>query len=141
MLLSETAFALASAIGAAAFITSTAKISIPVRTWIARQRKRSAFWVWLHDLVNCPFCTSVWMALVATAIYRPSLTRHLWWPLDYLVTALAISGWSMLVVLVIRRAVSDTARTPVSPARAVRDIPAAPSPNPARLIPRQEHTS
>lgn len=96
------ATALALAIGAASFITSTAKISRRPRMWLAG--KDTPVGRWTFDLVSCPLCTATWMALAATAIYQPLLVRRAW-PLDYLVTALAITGGAMAPVLVIRKAV------------------------------------
>lgn len=98
----QTALALALAIGAASFITSTAKISRGPRVWLAKQDSRTGRW--FSDLANCPLCTAAWMALAATGIYRPWLV-HLAWPLDYLVTSLAVTAAAMLPVLVIRKAV------------------------------------
>jgi hypothetical protein len=97
-----TAAALALAIGAAAFITSTAKISQAPRVWLAKRDSRAGRWFFY--LVSCPLCTATWMALAATAIYRPWLV-HRAWPLDYLVTSLAITATAMLPVLVIRKAI------------------------------------
>lgn len=97
-----TALALALAIGAASYITSTAKISRAPRVWMAGRDSRLGRW--LFDLVSCPLCTATWMALVATAVYRPWLV-HRAWPLDYLVTALAVTAVAMVPVLVIRKAV------------------------------------
>lgn len=98
----QVTLALALAIGAASFITSTAKISRAPRVWLAKRDSRAGRW--FSDLAGCPLCTATWMALAATAVYRPWLV-HLAWPLDYLVTALAITAAAMLPVLVIRKAV------------------------------------
>lgn len=97
-----TAIALALAIGTAAFITSRARISQGPRRWLSQRTSRAG--TWLSELVSCPLCTATWMALIATAIYRPLLV-HLAWPVDYLVTALAITAVAMMAVLVIRKAI------------------------------------
>lgn len=97
----QEAAALALAIGAASFITSKAKISRRPRMWLAKQESPAGKWAF--DLVSCPLCTATWLALAATAVYRPMLVRRLW-PLDYLVTALAVTGGAMLQVAVIRKA-------------------------------------
>jgi hypothetical protein len=97
-----TALALALAIGAASFIIAKSEVSKAPRMWLAKQESRAG--IWLFKLVSCPFCTATWLALFATATYRPLLV-HLLWPLDYVVTALAIAGVAMLPVLVIRKAV------------------------------------
>jgi hypothetical protein len=98
------AIVLSVAVGALAFIVSVSKISRPARIWMATDHD-GPWWRWVNDLVNCPFCLSVWMGLAAAAVYRPRLLGY-YWPLGYLGTALAISGASMLTVLVIRRAVA-----------------------------------
>jgi hypothetical protein len=98
----QAALVLALAIGAASFITSTAKISRRPRRWLASRDSPAGRW--LFDLVSCPLCTATWMALAATAVYRPLLV-HRAWPLDYLVTALAVTAVAMAAVLVIRKAV------------------------------------
>ena len=96
------AAALALATGAASYITSTAKISRRPRMWLADQDTPAGRW--LFDLASCPLCTATWMALFATAIYRPRLVNRAG-PLDYLVTALAVTAGAMLPVAVIRKAV------------------------------------
>jgi len=97
-----TALALALAIGAASYIITKARISKDLRIWLARRKSRAGKWVF--ELASCPLCTATWLALAATAIYRP-LVVSVAWPLDYLVTALAITAVSMLPVLIIRKAI------------------------------------
>jgi len=97
-----TALALALAIGAASYIITKAKISKGPRVWLARRKSRAGKWAF--ELASCPLCTATWLALAATAVYRPLLVS-LAWPLDYLVTALAVTAASMLPVLVIRKAI------------------------------------
>lgn len=93
---------LALAIGAASFITSSAKISRRPRIWLAN--RESAAGKWAYDLASCPLCTATWMSLFAVAIYRPRLVNRAG-PLDYLVSALAVTAGAMVPVLVIRKAV------------------------------------
>jgi hypothetical protein len=93
---------LALAIGAASYITSTAKISRRPRTWLAGQD--TPLGRWTFDLVSCPLCTATWLAAIATALYRVRLLHA--FPLtDYLVTSLAITSGAMVPVLVIKKAV------------------------------------
>ena len=96
------ALALALAIGAASYITSTAKISRRPRMWLAGQESPAGKFA--YDLASCPLCTATWMSLFATAIYRPKLVRGAG-PVDYLVTALAITAGAMAPVLAIKKAV------------------------------------
>jgi hypothetical protein len=98
----QTALALALATGAASYITSTAKISRAPRVWLAKRDSKAGRW--FSDLAGCPLCTATWMALAATAVYRPWLV-HLAWPLDYLVTSLAVTAVAMLPVLIIKKAI------------------------------------
>ena len=93
---------LALAIGAASYITSTAKISRRPRMWLAKQESPAAQWAF--ELVSCPLCTATWMSLAATALYRPLLVRKVW-PVDYLVTALAVTAGAMAPVLVTKKVV------------------------------------
>lgn len=95
-----TAIVLALAIAAVACTVSLAKISAPVRVWVARRDGRA--WEWIGQLLGCPYCVTHWLAIGATAIYRPRLV-DLWLPLDLLVTAFAIVAISMVFVLVVRR--------------------------------------
>jgi hypothetical protein len=97
------AAALALAVGAASYITSTAKISRRPRVWLANQESPAG--KWFFELASCPLCTATWMALAATAIYRPLLVRK-FWPADYLVTALAVTAGAMVPVAVIKKAVA-----------------------------------
>ena len=99
---------LAMAVGSGAFIASLAQVSKSLRMWLLGRSKPGSrgswkFWRWLFDLLNCPFCVSVWLSLGATAIWQPRLVPY-FWPLGYLVTALARSSGAMAAVLVIRKA-------------------------------------
>jgi hypothetical protein len=98
----QTAIILALAIGAASFTVSMTKIFAPFRVWAVAHNK-NRFGKWFSQLVACPYCLSHWFSFGAVAIYRPRLV-HMFLPLDYLVTALAMAGTSMLVCLVVRKA-------------------------------------
>lgn len=108
----RTALVLAASIGTASYILTWAKVSDGLRQRLqqaahrdrARQECAAAkFWAWASDLFRCPFCVSVWLSLFATAIYRPLLVRE-FLPVDFLVTALAVSCTSMGAVFVIGKA-------------------------------------
>jgi hypothetical protein len=92
---------LALDVGTVAQIGSQAKISAPLRLWLASRKKPWSRW--LYDLISCAFCSSVWLAAIGAGIFRPWLVGG-WPPLEFGTTALAISGASMLQVLVIRKA-------------------------------------
>lgn len=94
---------LAMGIGSGSFMLSLAQIFAPLRLKVLERGRTSGFFKWLYQLLNCPFCVSVWMSLIANAIYRIRLVPY-YWPLGYLVTALALSSGAMAAVLVIRKA-------------------------------------
>lgn len=43
-------------------------------------------------LITCPFCTSFWIAMILTAIYRPILTHSGFYPIDFVVSYFLIVG-------------------------------------------------
>lgn len=55
---------------------------------------------WLGKLVNCPYCTSHWLSLLAVILYRPVLFEQSRF-IDYIVAVFAIvtlsSFWSGLI--------------------------------------------
>lgn len=100
------ALVLSGAAGSAAFMLVWTEIFAPLRVWVARRQ-----WMRLYKIMQCPYCTAVWLALAAVLIYRPVLVTvpHVpravsYWPLGYLTAVMFISGTAMLWVLIIRRA-------------------------------------
>lgn len=94
---------LALAVGTVAQIASSAQISRPLRMKLARPRRPNAVTRWAFDLISCPFCSSVWLSAAGTGIFGIRLEPGFWlliWGCSFL----AISGASMLAVLVIRKA-------------------------------------
>lgn len=94
---------LAMGIGSGSFMLSLAQVFAPLRLAVLERGRRSGLFKWLYQLLNCPFCVSVWLSLAAEAIYRIRVLPY-FWPVGYLTTALALSSGAMLAVLVIRRA-------------------------------------
>lgn len=99
---------LAAAVGAGSYMLSKARIFSFLRQYVIKKRMNprpfgKGFWVWLNELVNCPFCVSVWLSAGAVAVYRPRVVR-MFAPVDFLVETLALSAGAMLAVLVIRKA-------------------------------------
>jgi hypothetical protein len=86
-----------------------AQIFSPLRQFVIRRTKPGApargQWKWVNNLLGCPFCVSVWLAAGAVLVYQPRVIRE-WYPVDLLTETLAISGASMLVVLVIKKALA-----------------------------------
>lgn len=105
----STLLILTVAVGCGAFMLAKATIFSPLRQNVIRRTRpgapRRATWKWVNDLLSCPFCVSVWLAAGAVVVYRPRLL-HVWLPVDLLTEVLAVAGGSMLVVLVIKRALA-----------------------------------
>lgn len=107
-----TALALSGACGSGAFMLVFSTIFIPLRKWIASKTEGEPwFWVKLHELLSCPYCTATWLAEMAVLIYRPVLVSipHVrpgfsYWPLGYLVSVMFVNATAMLWVLIIRKA-------------------------------------
>src|SRR5271170_3959873 len=97
------------ATGAISFVITKAAIFNPVHEWV---EKRSEFF---GEMLNCPWCTSHWVALFFTLIYRPLLLdwtdRPVWmastplqWflvPVDYLVSVMVIVAIASVVARII----------------------------------------
>lgn len=94
---------LSMGIGSGSFMLSLAQIFAPLRLKVLERGKTSGFFKWLYQLLNCPFCVSVWMSLIAELIWRIRLLP-MFWPLGYLATALALSSGAMASVLITRKA-------------------------------------
>ncbi len=76
------------------FTVTEMKIFKPFRE---RVKVKSLFF---GGLVSCGYCFGHWVAFGLVAIYRPRLFDA-WWPLDYLLTALAVAWlaafqWALL---------------------------------------------
>ena len=107
---------LAIAIGSAAFTITSAKISMPLRRWVATKavKTKSPRWKWLAELLACPFCVSHWLAFAAVGIYRPWLVEAnisatllpnwIGWVFNFLVTCTAMTVVAMVAVWVIKKA-------------------------------------
>ena len=96
-----TVIALSLAAGSASFLICLTEITKPLRVAVAGKSARP-FWMWLSKLIQCPYCTGTWLAIFATAIYRPRIT-HEFYPLDLLVTMFVMNGLALLSVLIIRK--------------------------------------
>jgi hypothetical protein len=67
-------------------VTET-KLFKPFREWIGGVGS------FIGELFSCGYCLGHWTAFGLVAIYQPRLFE-LWWPLDFLVTALALAWLS-----------------------------------------------
>lgn len=52
-------------------------------------------------LVHCPWCTSVWIAVLIMPVTTILATRGEWWPLRIMVAALAVPAASMVAGLLL----------------------------------------
>lgn len=59
---------------AATNVLSKGEVFYPLRKWLYRK------WKWLHGLVDCPYCTSVWIASILVLVYYLSqvLSFYVW---------------------------------------------------------------
>lgn len=79
---------------ALSFTVTETKLFEPWRQWLDG---KSRFW---GGLFACGYCLGHWISLALVAIYRPRLFEG-WWPLDYLLTGVAIAWlaafqWALL---------------------------------------------
>lgn len=57
----------------------------------------------LGEMLNCPWCTSHWVALFFVLVYRPQLING-WYPVDYLVSLFVIVVISAVTARIIHSA-------------------------------------
>ncbi len=69
------------------FTVTETKLFKPFREWV---KARNNF---LGELVSCGYCLGHWAAFALVVICRPRLFE-VWWPLDYVLTALVIAWLS-----------------------------------------------
>lgn len=96
----ETVIYLSLATASISFTVTEAKIFKTFRDWL---KSRSRF---LGDLFACGYCLGHWLAFALTAVYRPRLL-YIWWPLDFLLTALVVAWlaglqWALMCLLMDR---------------------------------------
>ena len=82
---------LALAVSALSLTITKAKVTAPVRDWIADRN------VWFGDLVSCPYCTSHWLAFGAVAAFQPVLITSGFLLLDLFVSAFVIVALSAML--------------------------------------------
>ena len=66
------------------FAVSETKLFRPLREWVKGQSE------FFGDLLSCGYCLGHWVAFALVVICRPTLFE-IWWPLDYVLTALVIA--------------------------------------------------
>lgn len=101
------------ATGAISFVITKAAIFNPLHEWV---EQRSEFF---GEMLNCPLCTSHWVALFFTLIYKPLLLDWGWrpawlytsWlnyvltPVDYMVTIMVMVTIAMVTARIIYGAI------------------------------------
>ncbi len=96
-------FAIVSLAVATVSLTMTrAVITKPLREWIKSKSK------WLGELFSCPYCFSHWVSFGAVLVVRPTLTAT-WYPVDLLISALAITALASMLCGLIFTAINATA--------------------------------
>lgn len=82
---------LAVAVAAVSMTIGRAKVSEGFRSWADNKS------AWLGKLVNCPYCISHWIALVAVAWYRPRVVTSGFIIFDWIVSLFLIVALASLV--------------------------------------------
>lgn len=82
---------LAIAVAAVSMTIGRAKVSEGFRSWADNKS------AWLGKLVNCPYCISHWIALVAVAWYRPRVITSGFIVFDWVVSLFVIVALASLV--------------------------------------------
>lgn len=73
------------AVATVSLTMTRAVISKPFRTWLKSKNK------WFGELFSCPYCFSHWVSFGAILAVRPTLTDS-WYPVDLLISALAVTA-------------------------------------------------
>lgn len=77
-----------------------AEISNGLRDWLKKENE------FLYKLVNCPFCTSFWVAALLVLIYQPE-TGHAPLFIELVVSILAIVGVAVFPTVVVINGISS----------------------------------
>lgn len=90
------------AVATVSLTMTRAIISKPLRTWLKSKNK------WLGELFSCPYCFSHWVSFGAILVVRPTLTST-WYPVDLLISALAVTALASMWCGLIFTAINATA--------------------------------
>lgn len=82
---------LAVCCGTIAYTLSKGSIFASMRMWIIMRN------MWLGSLIQCPYCTSHWVAFTAMLVFHPRMINGDFVVTDYLATAFALVGLSAMV--------------------------------------------
>jgi hypothetical protein len=61
----------------------------------------------IGELIQCPYCTSHWIAAVAMVIWHPRFTDCGFLPVDYIATGFALTALSSMVAGIVYRLFAD----------------------------------
>ena len=111
---------LALAVAAVAVTFTRAKVSRPWRQFLERRAypdlphttNARRGWTFVCEAFQCPYCLSHWLALAAVGVYRPIIVSCGAWPIDLLVSAMAIVALSAWCAGLIFRALSTVPAVP-----------------------------
>lgn len=79
----------------------------PFRAWLVKKRSNSesvilwAVYHWFSRLLECPYCVAHWVSLTGVLVFNTRLVETSFIPLDYFVSALAVTSSSTLVILLL----------------------------------------
>ncbi len=82
---------------AATGILSKGDIFYPFRKWLHRK------WKWLHGLIDCPYCTSIWVASFLVLLYCLSLMLSFYVWFKFVLYGLVIHRLSNILHFIIDR--------------------------------------
>lgn len=74
------------AVSTVSMTMTKAKISKPLREFIKRRN------TWLSELFSCPYCFGHWVSFAAVIAVRPTVTNSGFYPLDVVISALAVTA-------------------------------------------------
>lgn len=87
-----------------AWLVARDSITAPLRDWTARKGTTSGVWRWLGELVECPWCVSVWAGMLV-AVTGWWWAGEWWWYIP--VAGLAFSGVGVVFAAVMDRLTAD----------------------------------
>lgn len=91
---------------------------------------------WLGKLLDCPYCTSHWMAFAVVAVFQPRPVI-VWLPVDLLLSAFAVVALSPIFAGLIFRLYDGLLQGDNAPAAPTADITNHPAPQSGYVRPRK----
>lgn len=70
-------------------IVTKSEIFEPLRAYIFRRAKNSFFFTWLHKLLDCGYCFSMWSGMLISILFlRDVFMLH--WSIDWFIMAIVL---------------------------------------------------